>query len=170
MSRPHARSRTSEQSPKPTLRTLAHDKELQVAMQALENSTASAYLEEQPIASEGNVDIPNLSIADHFLKPASREYDKEKNKDKKICPEDITIPQWISANARILTRYIRRGMRQSEIIKYLLYTVKLGDYLQVSDAPSVMVLDDDHRRNVSHGDTSCCCGLTESKTVNHDYS
>ena len=55
-------------------------------------------------------------------------------------------PQWVAANAKILLKLIEGGLALGGIKSYLRYTVKIGNYLQISEVPSVMLLDDDHRR------------------------
>ena len=62
------------------------------------------------------------------------------NPDKQKRVEDVTIPQWISANVKILQKLMAEGMSQENVIKYLRYTSKIGDYLQTSDQSSVMLL------------------------------
>ena len=69
---------------------------------------------------------------------------KVKNKMK---PDEVTVPQWLSTNARILLTLLDE-MDKDTIAAYLRYTMKIGDYLQVSDVSSVMLLDEDHRKQV----------------------
>ena len=67
---------------------------------------------------------------------------------QKPLPEQVTLAQWIGANARIMERLIRSRQLQSadQICQYLDYTVKFSDYAQVNELPSVMVYDLEFRR------------------------
>ena len=150
------RSASSSHTAKPTLSSLAQDKELQAALRALHTTEGPFFEEETATAKEGT-GSPYLAIPDHVNQPAStsREQDKvKKDKEKKMLPEEVTVPQWISANVRILIKLKNSGMTLTDVLKYLKYTAKIGDYLQVSETPSVMVLDNDHRQGVAQGLTS----------------
>ena len=69
------------------------------------------------------------------------------SKKKKPHPEEVTVPQWIGANARIvLKKLTSQSITMAEIKDYLLYTAKIGDLLQQYTPESVMVMDDVHRR------------------------
>ena len=58
------------------------------------------------------------------------------------------MPQWLSANARIMLALLD-NMDKATITSYLRYTAKIGDYLQVSEPSSVMLLDEEHRKSVT---------------------
>ncbi len=69
-------------------------------------------------------------------------------------PEQVTLPQWIAAQARILKKLIddgRAGMQ--EVQAYLDYTSQVGDLTQTYTVPSVMLMDDAHRRRQNSGGT-----------------
>ena len=76
-----------------------------------------------------------------------------------ILPEHVTLPQWISANARIMSKMISEGQlaNMEDIIQYLQYVQDFGDYAQVCDQKSLMVYDNEYRikqakRNSTWGD------------------
>ena len=52
---------------------------------------------------------------------------------QKPAPETVTLPQWVSANARIMAKLIKDNTLKSneEILDYLEYVMDLGDYAQV---------------------------------------
>ena len=70
---------------------------------------------------------------------------------QKPIPESVTLPQWISANARILSKMIRDGNMKShdDILAYLQSNIDLGDYAQVNELSSIMVYDHEYRRKQS---------------------
>ena len=51
-------------------------------------------------------------------------------------PENVSLAQWISANARIMSKLILDGDLKSnpEILDYLQYTMDFGDYAQVNES------------------------------------
>ena len=67
---------------------------------------------------------------------------------QKPLPEQVTLAQWISDNARIMAKLIREGRMsgQEEILSYLQYTMDIGDYAQVCHVGSVMVYDNEYRK------------------------
>ena len=67
---------------------------------------------------------------------------------QKPLPEQVTLAQWVGANARIMERLIRSRQLQSvdELCQYLEYTVKFSDFAQVNELPSVMLYDLEFRR------------------------
>ena len=67
---------------------------------------------------------------------------------QKPLPEQVTLAQWVDANARIMERLIRSRQLQSvdELCEYLDYTVKISDFAQVNELPSVMLYDLEYRR------------------------
>ena len=69
-------------------------------------------------------------------------------RDSKPKVSDITLPEWISANARILIDMIeKKEVRSLDDVKlYMDYTVKIGDYCRENQIPSVMRFDDKFRR------------------------
>ena len=63
-------------------------------------------------------------------------------------PEEITLPQWIAAQARILKKMINGQASTEAVLDYLEYTIQFGDYAQLYSEPSMMVMDDAHRRRI----------------------
>ena len=138
-----------------TCKTLAKDVELNEALELLKNSHLEFLDQDQQQASttKSNGNEKHLSIVDFVVKPTSNTHaDREVGKGlylrtkKKLNTEDVTAPQWVAANAKILLKLIEGGLALDGIKSYLRYTVKIGNYLQISEVPSVMLLDDDHRR------------------------
>ena len=65
---------------------------------------------------------------------------------QKPLPEQVSLAQWISANARILQRLIANGELSSKgIVDYLEYTSDFGDYAQVCEKESLMIYDHEYR-------------------------
>lgn len=68
---------------------------------------------------------------------------------RKPNAENITMPQWISANARILIKLIEtEKVDMDGIVSYLRYTEEIGDYMQTCHLNSVLALDDAQRRKM----------------------
>ena len=67
---------------------------------------------------------------------------------QKPVPEDVTLAQWVGANARIMARMIKDGTLKSNeaILDYLDYTMDFADYAHVNDLASVMIYDHEYRR------------------------
>ena len=68
----------------------------------------------------------------------------------KVCVRKVTDAQWLSANVLILIELID-DMDLPTIKSYLCYTVNIGNYLQMSEPPSVMKLDETHHKAVVDG-------------------
>lgn len=65
-------------------------------------------------------------------------------------PEEVSLPEWIAANARILRKLINdEKIDKRGILDYLDYTIQVGDYAQLYTTSSLMMLDDAHRRRVA---------------------
>ena len=65
----------------------------------------------------------------------------------KPLAEQVSLAQYLSANARIMARLILEGrLRTEDILDYLEYTADIGDYAQVCDIPSVMLYDQEYRK------------------------
>ena len=62
--------------------------------------------------------------------------------------EQVSLGQWISANARIMSKLITDGKlsTQQQVLEYLQYTADFGDYSQTCELPSLMVYDQEYRR------------------------
>ncbi len=71
-----------------------------------------------------------------------------RTKKKKPSLDDISLSQWISANAYILTELIDRGSIDSlQAVKdYLSHTAKIGDFLQDNYRKSVLTYDNAFRK------------------------
>ncbi len=67
---------------------------------------------------------------------------------QKPTPEIVALPQWISANARVMTKLITEGAlkSQDDILSYLQYCMDFGDYAQVNEIESVMLYDHEYRK------------------------
>ena len=63
----------------------------------------------------------------------------------------------MGANARIMERLIRTRQLQSvdELCQYLDYTVKISDFAQVNELPSVVIYDLEFRRKQFEKQRSC---------------
>lgn len=157
----------THQSAAITTSSLAKDKELNAALDVLKNCHLD-FLDSsppaQPTNNPGATDRGKskcLLIPDFVTKPTAslgHKEDRELVKGvvlrAKLKPnaEEVSTPQWITANARILLRLIDDGLDMAAIKRYLRYTAKVGDYLQVSETSSVMLLDNDHRSQVFEED------------------
>ena len=66
----------------------------------------------------------------------------------KPLPEQVSLPQWISANAKIMTRLISDGKLSSpdQLLGYLQYISDFGDYAQTCTLESLMIYDQEYRR------------------------
>ncbi|ESP01363.1 hypothetical protein LOTGIDRAFT_157539 [Lottia gigantea] len=69
----------------------------------------------------------------------------------KVKPEQVTVPQWISANMRILKSLMERGDISSmgDVLDYMQYTEEIGEYFQIYSTPSVMLFDHRYRERQS---------------------
>ena len=132
-----------------TLKDLSNDKKLEEMLRSLKDE----HLEfmEPGLITDGKKSASPCKgkyyITD-FVNIPTKSSITAANPDKQKRVEDVTIPQWISANVKILQKLMAEGMSQENVIKYLRYTSKIGDYLQTSDQSSVMLLDNEHRRQV----------------------
>ena len=128
-----------------TTQSLAEDKKLETALATMNNldfldpQTTGGDTKEMPGKSMG-LNIPS------FISIAKSGAGAKDGKLKRV--DDVTIPQWISANARILLKLLDTNMSTEQLKGYIRYTAKIGDYLQVSTPQSVMLLDDVHRSQV----------------------
>ena len=68
-------------------------------------------------------------------------------KDNKPKVSEVTLPEWISANARILKKLIEQKeiVSLEQVIEYMEYTAKLGDHAVKNTIASVMRYDDKFR-------------------------
>jgi hypothetical protein len=67
---------------------------------------------------------------------------------QKPSPENVSLAQWITANARILAKMIQNGAMKShdDILAYLQYNMDFGDYAQLNEHDSIMTYDHEYRR------------------------
>ena len=65
----------------------------------------------------------------------------------KIRPENVTVPQWVSANMRIVSALLERGdiANRQQLLEYIKYTEEIGEYFQIYSIPSVMLYDHRYR-------------------------
>ena len=146
----------SEQSSVPaqkvTLKDLSQNKDLSDVLAYLKGGHLD-FLDPREESDPGSqkeaqgkyTSVTMYSIPDFINKPAATP-NTSADKVKKV--EDVTVPQWVSANAKIMQRLISEGMEMDGVQQYLRYTTKMGDYMQMSEVASVMLLDQEHRRQV----------------------
>ncbi len=67
---------------------------------------------------------------------------------QKPLPEQVSVAQYLSANARLMAKMITDGQlkSQADILSYLEYTANIGDFAQVCEVPSVMIYDKEFRK------------------------
>ena len=74
---------------------------------------------------------------------------KTSNKPK---PEQVTVEQWVSANARIMRALISSGdLTLGNMENYILHTEQIGEYFQIYDIANVMLYDHRFRELVAKG-------------------
>jgi hypothetical protein len=73
---------------------------------------------------------------------------KLQGRTKKIEVQNVTIPQWLSANILIF-EILTPTLTVREIKDYLHYTRQVGDLLQVYTSATVFQLDHEHRQEVA---------------------
>ncbi len=61
---------------------------------------------------------------------------------------EVTLPHWIAAQARILTKPIKEGMDRAGILDYLDYIMQFGDSCQWYTVQSMVQLDNAHKSRV----------------------
>ena len=168
----HALPAQKDDKPPVTTKSLAQDEEVTKLLATLKDSHLKDLLEltqdhtEPSVTGElfhGATAKPKyLLIPDHVSFPKSTDTEEETElfssgskrvllKSAKTKPkvENVTLPQWISANGRILLKLIAKGCDMQTVKDYLQYNIELGDYLQTCTQSSVLILDDAHRRAVS---------------------
>lgn len=134
-----------------TLKDLSKDKDLETALSFLKGSHLD-FLDKQPAhtstADQHNIQGKSLFLIPDFISKPNASYTSNTERDKVKRVEDVTAAQWISANSKILMKLITEGMEMLDVQRYLRYTIKVGDYLQMAETSSVMLLDNEHRRQV----------------------
>jgi hypothetical protein len=73
---------------------------------------------------------------------------KLQGRTKKVEVENVTIPQWMSANICIF-ELLSQSMTVREIKNYLNYSKQVGDLLQIYTSSSVFQLDHEHHQEVA---------------------
>ena len=154
---------SSENSKLPNTTSLAMERDLEAALGVLEAAHMKDYLNPEEPISGSKEQAPKhskydtLHITDFVTTPGSsagREKEKEISKgvwlkvDSKLKTDEVSVPQWLSANVRILLAMMD-SMSYEAVKEYLRYTGKVGDLLQRSTDASVMILDEEHRKQVS---------------------
>ena len=69
-------------------------------------------------------------------------------KDTEPKVTEVTLPEWISVNVRILTKLINQKeiVSLDEVKWYMEYTTKIGDHAWENTIPSVMCFDNKYRK------------------------
>ena len=162
-----------------TTKTLARDKELTELAKSMQEASLKdllslADIEKESVpeqqASKSGEKTKALLIPDFVSKPKGLLDDddedielamagfqsrgqkrlvlKGKNKPR---VDEVTLPMWVSANARILQQLVEQESDESQLRRllktYLNYTAQVGDLCQLYTTTSVMVLDDVHRHD-----------------------
>ena len=161
----------------PTTRTLGRDKELnkllslyhqdrQDFLSVREDGTSGA----SPVAvTQGERLKKHLSIVDFISRTDGPPLEDEetlvttsgtklvlsKSTSKKIEVQNVTVPQWISANSRIYD-LLTPTMSRLEMASYNEYVRVVGDLLQIYTVSSIMCMDEEHRRLVNATGRSWC--------------
>jgi hypothetical protein len=146
-----------------TIGSLANDKELQAAVEVLKQIHLPDMLSQNTTGADETSTKSGKSllrlIPDYVIKPNASTRDREHHLGRglviregksRIRPEDVSESQWAGATLRILAEMMDY-MDKDEVRKYLEYNIQIADYLQVCKTPTVMLLDDEHRRRVQKG-------------------
>ena len=139
--------------------TSAIDPALDSLLQQMEGETPA----EGP---EPNIDYKSMGkplyIIDHITNPHLSSVDQMESavctqggaqlvlraSRQKPLPDQVSLAQWVGANARIMQKLVRSHQLQSTeaLCAYLEHTIRVSDYAQVNSLPSVMVYDHEYRR------------------------
>jgi hypothetical protein len=85
---------------------------------------------------------------------------------RKPALDQITLPQWLSANCRILLQLVAQDKITTEgVSQYLHYTAEVGDLCQTYTTPSVMLLDNAHRIRQNQ----LQCAWTDTDSHSRDF-
>jgi hypothetical protein len=160
------------------------DNEMLDLLLAAENGKAQGYQHTEGKSSK------TLFIRD-FVKAHNKIMDYEEEEDllssklgtltlrstRKPQTENVTINQWIAANARLMIALIKRGdLSTDKITSYLEYTAQIGEYFDLYDREKVLVYDHDVRERVAAGaqswETPYIHGVLcmKSESVNQGYA
>ena len=139
----------------PTTKSLANDPGLAATLDMLKDAHLSEVLGGGDSNNCDDVRIPDhhnkgehkpLYITD-FVLDAKSSHRGKGDKDK-LKTEDVSVDQWVSANARIMLAMLD-DMDKETVRQYLSYTSKIGDYLQSGVVSQVMLFDERHRWQVA---------------------
>jgi hypothetical protein len=113
-------------------------------------------------SSSGELKVKKLYLIPDFITSSTGRYVKREEEDKlvtkkglsfklqskkKLDPEEVSVPQWLSANILILEKLIPT-LSTEQVKDYFHYTRQVGDLLQIYTSASVFLLDDHHRHEV----------------------
>ena len=72
-----------------------------------------------------------------------------KNSRRKPKIQEVILSQWVSANARIMSKLIADRILSDtrDFLDYLEYTLRMGDLVQTHTVPSVMLFDNKFRQD-----------------------
>ena len=72
-----------------------------------------------------------------------------KNSHRKPKIQEVTLGQWVSANARIISKLIADGTLSDtrDLLDYLEYISRVGDLVQTHTVPSMMLFDNKFRQD-----------------------
>ena len=141
---------TPRVTPLVSLKDLGKSKDLDDALSYLKDSHLDFLTQEATEKSSHHNDQGKLNlkaIPDFVTKPSQSSFSTS-GSDKQKRLEDVTQAQWISANVWILLKLMGEGLDMAGVSKYLRYTAKIGDYLQMSDYgyAIVMLMDHEHKK------------------------
>ena len=176
-------SESSASSTPQTTQTLARNRELNELVKSLQGSSLKDILKVEVLDQEASGDTEGISksgpgekqkpllIPDFVSKPKCVPDEDEEfsiptsgppgsknahlfvRSSVKPKVDQVTLPMWVSANARILRELMdshTEGDNADKVLakvrSYLDYTARVGDLCQLYTTQSVMVLDDVHRR------------------------
>ena len=85
----------------------------------------------------------------------------------KIHPENVTVPQWVSANKSMLSALLehRYIANRQQLLEYIKYTEEIGTYFQIYSIPSVMLYD--HRYREKQAKENLPWGTPDVHSVNY---
>jgi hypothetical protein len=145
----------------PTTRSLAKDKELGKLLAIYNQGEADFLSGNLSKTSRKHGEKPKtLYIRDYVTRPDLHSDDDDclitkggvqltvKKNLKKLDCENVSVPQWISANSRIF-EILALDMSNKQQRQYHDYTRQIGDLFELYSAPSVLVVDNEHRRQVT---------------------
>ena len=84
-----------------------------------------------------------------------------------IRHENVTVPQWVSANMRMLSALLERRdiANRQQLLEYIKYTEEIGEYFQIYSIPSVMLYD--HRYREKQSKENLPWGTPDVHSVNY---